>query len=177
MAYSYVAGPSGQRWESFSFVSTMKSPLDIAMLISKFEMDNFESGGSEWADSWGTVAKSIRARCDSNKSRVGFLRLSCHGNVGVFRMGSSIFAESNSSLWTPVVSQIAAYFVPGVSFVTIDACKTGAGQGLLAAFSKALGGVDVRGYEELQTKSTSEDNGRGAFSTCRVKICTRSPGI
>jgi hypothetical protein len=177
MAYSYIAGPSGKRWESFNFVSNMKSPLDIAMLISKLEMDSFEMGGSEWAGSWGAVANSIRTRCDSNQSQVGFLRLSCHGNVGIFRMGNSIFAESNASQWTPIVSQIAGYFVPGVSFVTIDSCKTGAGQGILEAFSQALGGVDVRGYEELQTKSTSEDSDRGAFSTCRVKICTRTPGI
>lgn len=177
MGYTYVAGPQGQRWESFSFVSTMKNALDLAMLFSKFEMDSFEPGGSEWADSWDDIARAIRSRCERNKSRVGFLRLSCHGNIGAFKMGKSVFTEANAARWTPVVAQIAGYFVPGVSFVTIDACKTGQGEGLLKAFSTALGGVDVRGYEELQTKSTSEENGRGAFATCRVNICSRHPGI
>lgn len=177
MGYSYVAGPRGQRWESFSFVSTMKNPLDLAMLFSKFEIDSFETGGSEWANSWDDIAKAIRTRCDANKSRVGFLRLSCHGNIGAFKMGKSVFTESNSARWTPIVSQIAGYFVPGVSFVTIDACKTGQGQEILKAFSMALGGVDVRGYEEIQNSSTSEENNRGAFATCRVNICSRNAGI
>ena len=61
--------------------------------------------------------------------------------------------------------------------MTIDSCKTGRGEGVLKAFSKALGGVDVRGYEELQTKSTSEENDRGAFVTCRVNICARNSGM
>ena len=177
MGYSFVAGPRGQRWDSFSFVSSMKNPLDIAMLFSKFELDNFEPGGSEWANSWDEIASSIKKTCERNKSRVAFLRLSCHGNVGAFRMGKSVFTENNSSKWGPVVSQIAGYFLPGVSFVTIDACKTGKGEGLLKAFSTALGGVDVRGYEDLQKKSTSEENGRGAFSTCRVNICTKNKGL
>lgn len=177
MSYTYTAGPQGARWESFNFVSTMSNPLDLAILFSKFELDSFESGGSAWADSWSEVAQTIRSRCDANRSKVGFLRLSCHGNTGAFKMGKSIFAESNADRWSPVVAQIAGYFVPGVSFVTIDACKTGAGQGLLQAFSKALGGVDVRGYEEIQTKSTSDENGRGPFVTCRVSICRRSAGL
>jgi hypothetical protein len=177
LGFSYVAGPQGQRWDSFSFVSTMKHPLDLAMLWSKFELDSFEPGGSEWANSWNDVAVSIRTRCQQNKSKVAFLRLSCHGNVGLFRMGKTLFLESNASSWSPIVSQIAGYFVPGLSFVTIDACKTGQGEGILKAFSRALGGVDVRGYEELQDRSTSEENGRGAFSTCRINTCQRNAGL
>jgi hypothetical protein len=177
MGYTYVAGPKGDRWESFNFVSTMTNPLDLAILYSKFELDSFEPGGSAWAASWGDVACEIRDRCEANGSRVGFLRLSCHGNTGAFKMGRSVFTEANVAKWRPVVAQVAGYFVPGVSFVTIDACKTGAGKGLLQAFSIALGGVDVRGYEEIQTRSTSDENGRGAFATCRVKICARSPGL
>lgn len=177
MGYSFVAGPKGQRWDSFNFVSKQKSLLDIAMLISKFEMDSFETGGSQWAGSWNEIAETIRTTCNANRSRVAFLRLSCHGNVGTFRMGNSVFTDTNAQEWEPVVAQIAGFFVPGVSFVTIDSCKTGQGDGVLKAFSRALGGVDVRGYEEIQTKSTSEDSDRGAFVTCKVNVCSRSGGI
>lgn len=177
MGYSFTAGPKRERWDSFNFVSTRSNWLDLAMTISKFEMDNFEPGGSEWADSWEAVARSIARTCAANGSRVAQLRLSCHGNVGRFKMGRTLFTEENAAKWTPVVAQIAGYFVPGVSFVTIDSCKTGAGEGILKAFSSALGGVDVRGYEDLQRKSTSEENGRGAFVTCRATVCARNAGL
>lgn len=176
MGYSFKSANDGRQWESFSFVSKAKDRFDLAMLWSKMEIDLFETGGSEWAGSWDDVASCISRRCRKNNSRVAFLRLSCHGNVGAFAMGNSIFVESNKDKWMPIVAQISGYFVPGVSFVTIDSCKTGAGDGVLKAFSTALGGVDVRGYEDIQTKSTSEDSGRGAFVTCRVEVCERNPG-
>ncbi len=177
MGYSFTAGPKRQRWDSFNFVSTKKNFLDIAMSTAKSEMDDFEPGGSEWADSWEDIAKTIARTCTVNRSRVAFLRMSCHGNVGQFRMGKTLFLEKNAHEWAPIVSQIAGFFVPGVSFVTIDSCKTGQGQGVLTAFSKALGGVDVRGYEDIQNKSTSEEDGRGAFVTCRVNVCTKNKGL
>jgi len=180
MSYSYTAGPRGEKWESFTFVSSGKKGTnvhDLALLFSKLEYDLFENG-SEWAGSWEDVAKSIKSKCNANQSKVGYLRLSCHGNDGVFVMGKSIFAISNMDKWTPHVAQIAGYFVPGVSFITIDACRVGRDDQILTGFSNALGGVDVRGYEELQSAfNNSAENGRGAAVTCRVNICTRHEAI
>ncbi len=175
MGYTFTGGPRGQKWEMFNFVSERaKGSLDLAMLISKFEVDNFEPGGAQWAGSWQDIDLAIRNKCDASNSKVGFLRMSCHGNVGYFRMGRSEFHMSNADRWGPVVARLAGYFVPGVSFVTIDSCLTGRGPEILKRFSQALGGVHVRAYEELQDQSTSPENGRGPFVTCQINTCKRT---
>lgn len=176
MTEKYKAGPNGQKWENFIFIADYKkSTIDLPMIISKLTFDMFE-GGSTWAKNWNDICKMIEKTCGKNESKIGFLRISCHGNTGIFAVGNSVFTVSNSKMWIPAVAKISKFFVPGVSFVTIDACRTGADAEILKLFSRALGGVSVRGYEQNQTENSSSEDGRGPFVTCRTHICEWSSG-
>ena len=59
MTYIFKVGNREQQWSPFNFVATKANTLDLAMDISKFNMDHFESGGGEWTDSWENVARSL----------------------------------------------------------------------------------------------------------------------
>lgn len=168
----FTAGTMGKRWAHFIFVADYQKTIpDIAMVVSKFSFDRFDRG-SKWATSWNDVVHSVKTLCEKEKCKVALFRLSCHGNQNGFKLGSSVFTEKNKDKWKPEVEKIAKYFDPNVSFVTIDACKTGQNQRLLQLFSEALGGVKVRGYEKNQSGfSTTEENDRGNFITCKVEIC------
>jgi hypothetical protein len=175
MAFSYLAGPRGQKWDSFVFVAAYNKPLqNVAMLVSRIEYGLFEKSGADWVTCWADVSRVVQTVCSKNGSKVSFLRISCHGNAGVFAVGTSIFSVKNASKWKPEVAKLSSLFTPGVSFVTIDACQTAADDRILQLFSEALGGVDVRGYEETQTENTTAENGRGPFVTCKMTICNRT---
>ncbi len=104
MSHSYKVGPKNQNWDSFIFVADYNKSLpDLAMWVSKFETSFFEKEGSSWATGWNDVVRTINSVCTKNGSKVSFLRLSCHGNVGVFALGNSIFSVKNYDKWKPQV--------------------------------------------------------------------------
>ncbi|MDK9695763.1 MAG: hypothetical protein OEL76_05180 [Siculibacillus sp.] len=177
MSHLFQNSRTGQRWELINFVSKPSGIRGMAMLSSMLEIGLFEAGGGHWAGCWDDLAKKVVSTCTANKSKVAHLRISCHGDDGAFALGRSVFAAKNAPQWRPIVSQIASYFVPRVSFVTIDACRVAQDSEVLGLFSEALGGVAVRGYMEVQTKSTSEENDRGDFVTCHMENCRRTGGL